>query len=173
MKTLRYPFILITFLAATILTGCIPQVSREQMIVPGITGTNKHTGTVLVSVSGVEKMSWVTPQNLQDAISDSLTLSGLFNHVVTVGDADYHLDVLMVKLDQSNGIIIGTGTTGSARMMWTLTRQQDHKQVFQNEIVTEDKSYQFAGVTRVKAAMSGCIRKNIQEAIEQISKTEF
>jgi hypothetical protein len=57
--------------------------------------------------------------------------------------------------------------------MWTLTRVNDHKQVFQNEFATDVTSHEFVGVTRVKAAMSGCIQKNIQEAIDQITKTEY
>ena len=173
MKTLRAPFILIALLAITALTGCVPQVSKEQMVVPAIVGASKHSGTVLLSVSGADKNLWASPQNFQDAIADSLIQSGLFSKVVTTGDADYHLEVLMVKMDQSNGIFIWNGTTGSARIMWTLTRVNDHKQVFQNEFATDVTSHEFAGVTRVKAAMSGCIKKNIQEAIEQITKTEY
>lgn len=172
MKSVSRFISLILLLAIAILTGCIPQVNKERMVVSGSAGSNRHSGTVQVSVSGVEDHSWITPENLQGAIADSFIQAGLFNQVVTGSDADYHLDVLMVKLDQSNSII-GIGTTGIARMMWTLTRQQDHKQVFQDEIVTENTSHILFGGVRVKAAMGGCIQKNIQKAIELISKTQY
>jgi polysaccharide export outer membrane protein len=175
MKMSRSRFIFTSLLAVTLLTGCqtqLPQLSKEQLMVAGISGANKHSGTVLVSVSGLGKHSWVTPLLFQEAIADSFSQSGLFSQVVTNGDADYHLEVSMVRLDQNEGII-DRKTTVSARIMWTLTRQRDHKQVFQDELVAKGTSYQFVGESRVKAAMGGCIRKNIQEAIEQLGKTDF
>jgi hypothetical protein len=184
MKTISHLFIFIALLAITLLTGCATQFSKEEISPAGLNAMRKNSETVLLSVTGGGKNDMtsggtfgafnVDNQTLQDAIANSITKSGLFSRVVMVGNADYQLDVLVVLLKAPEGG--GLTLTSSARMIWTLTRLQDKKQVFQDEIITEDSKtfgdYMVA-TTRARAAVAGSVRKNIQEAIEKISKTQF
>jgi hypothetical protein len=179
MKIFRLLVITTILIADMMLTGCISEYSQKEITPVGLSVANKHPETVLIVATGGGKLhvntgvSNIQDQTLLDAIANSITQSGLFTRAVTVGNADYQLDVLLVNLDQPAGTFTMTGT---ARIIWKLTRLQDGKEVFQDEIVTEDRETvgdHFVGETRARAAVSGSVRKNIQEAIERISKTQF
>lgn len=171
----------VTLPALILLVGCASPIAKKEIAPKALTAMHKHPGTVLVNANGGGKFSdWalvgynVENAPLQEAIAESITSSGLFSQAVSVGNADYQLDVLLVLIKQpaAQGFTFKSGT----RMLWTLTRLQDHKQVFQDEIVTEDRKTvgdYFVAVTRSRAAVTGAIRKNIQEGIERIGKTEF
>ena len=177
MKTYSSQFAFVGLFASFLLTGCVSQFTPKEITPSSLNVTNKHPATVLVGVTGGGKINSVylnvENQTLQDAIADSITTSGFFSRAVTVGTADFQLDVLLVLLKQPGD---GFTLTGGARMVWKLTRLQDHKQVFQDEIVTECRQTvgdHLVASTRARAAVAGSIQKNIQEGIEKMSKTSF
>jgi len=179
MRAFHRRLIFIPLVAVSLLTGCISEYSKKEITPASLKGIGKHSGTVQVLITGGGKLnantgvSNIQNQTLQDAIADSITQSGLFSQVVKVGNADYQLDVLLVNLDQPVGNLTMTGT---ARIIWKLTMLQNGKQIFQDEIVTVDRETlgdHFVGEARARAAVSGSVRKNIQEAIERISKIQF
>jgi hypothetical protein len=183
MNALRCLLHLVILLAVGLLTGCVSQFSKREITPLNVSPLHQHSGTVLVSASGGGKtemkafdlaMFNVEDQSMQDAIVDSIISSGLFSRAVTVGNADYQLDVLLVLIEQPpvSGFTMKSGT----RTIWKLTRLKDHKQIFQDEIVSQDRETvgdHFVGSTRQRAAVTGAIQKNIQAGIEKIGEIEF
>jgi hypothetical protein len=167
-------------LSAMLFMGCASPVTKDGIMPTSFNIVNRSPKVVVVTARGgektsLEKLSRADDELLQEVIIESIKKSGLFSMAIKSGTADYKLDAVMLVVIQPS--IIGPyALKGRVRMLWKLTRVQDGEPVFQDVIDTEHSTTigeAFNGYTRLRKATEGAIRKNIQQAIERISKTEF
>lgn len=198
MKKTRFVIMMAAALPLVFSTGCMTQISKSEISPKGYGEIKTHPGTIQIAVTGGDKINTdffttethtvfnIENQTIQDAIADGISQSGLFSQVMSSGNADYQLDVLLLLIKQpgqrtGGGLLLTAPQAnlieiGNTRMLWKLTRLSDHKQIFQDEIVSEDRETpftHFVGSTRERSAVTGAMQKNIQQGIEQLGKLDF
>lgn len=161
-------------LVALFLGGCATASNSASMAAPPMEVANKHAGSVSVNVTGGAETSSMGASKIgntefADAISSSITQSGLFAKLAATGQADdYHLDVMLVRLDQP---MFGFSMTVTIESNWVLTRVSDKTVVWQKAVIstyTAKAGDAFAGTTRLRLANEGAARVNIKDALTQI-----
>jgi tetratricopeptide (TPR) repeat protein len=186
MKTCRYLFVIIVSFVVTLLTGCA-NLTKEDITSAGVTVLNKHSEIVLVNVTPNEKFDpWDIDdkQAVQDAIVASINQAALFSQVLTKGNGDYQLDVRLLDGRQTpenpysdtSWRDPSTPYTCFIHMNWELTRTQDHKLVYKDDITTVGHE---VGVWHGimygldwRSAIGRTIGTNIQLAIERMGKVK-
>lgn len=160
--------------AALLFGGCAsPSQSANMVAVPEVTVT-KHAESVFVQVTGGSDTSSmgaskISNADFAEAIKASITQSGLFAKLAAMDQADYQIEASIVRLDQP---IFGASFTVNIETNWRLVHRSDSKVVWQKAVVTSYTATMgdaMVGVTRLRLANEGAARKNIQEAIAQMS----
>ena len=161
-------------LAATVLSGCAAGATAAGMTLKpeeAVKPANpRMAGTVGVEVVGGGEetnplwASQVSNAELHDAIVASLKMAGL----LADGPARYSLKAAIVKLDQP---LFGLDMTVTATVQYALSDATTGKVVWSEAITTPHTATMgdaFAGVTRLKLANEGAVRKNIAQLVQKL-----
>ena len=167
-----------TVLAAVVLVGCASPADPEAMVPRNANVGKSHHGSVDVTVVGGRETnpllaSEVSSEDLQKALTLSLTRYGVFSQVIQNTSADYRLDVSIVDLKKP---VMGFDLTVTAILMWRLTNTHSQRVVWEETITTPFKATvgdAFYGVHRLELANEGAIREGIKTGLERISKLSF
>lgn len=136
-------------------TGTSPTRSSSNVVVNTVGGREASRSGVLD----------VTDANLKAALETSLVESGLFRRIGTGG---YSLQAFIVELDQP---AIGLNMTTDVKIDYSLKRGSSvvwAKTISSSYTATIGD--EFVGVTRVRVATEGAVRKNIEMAITQMAR---
>ena len=156
------PFLLLPILSALLITGCVsPNPLTSQVMIPeNINGNNKHDYSVSLDVYGGYNPQCfdycLTTEAFTEALSSSITKSGVFSNIVNPQETEYLLDIVIVKR------YINT----------TLITQWELREVKTNNIVWAEviKTYIPPGSQRKKPQLLNeeVARENIKTAIEKM-----
>jgi hypothetical protein len=158
---------------AALLGGCATAAKPEAMVAEPVAIAHTSSSDVSVVVSGGKATSTTGASQISDdgfaqALSDSITKSGLFKAVAPSGGR-YRLAAFIGKVDQP---MLGLSMTVKMEVSYTLTDTKSGKTVWSKNVASEHTakvSDAFAGVARLRMANEGAAKANIQEAITEIS----
>lgn len=163
-----------SLLAATfVITGCAtPPTSQAMTTASPVKVAKQHPYTVNVVTNGgagaVNHGICVDDTEFKAALSSSIIESKLFREVVELNNAQYLLTTKVITLDKP---MWGSSFTVTLETGWTLTRTSDKQVVFQQVIKSQHTatgSDAFIGATRMRLAMEGAARRNIEQGIVAI-----
>jgi hypothetical protein len=166
---------LLFLVAALVIGGCASAAKPEAMLARINVPVHQSQSDVNVAVIGGKETSkmWVSQISDQDfaqALQDSIMQSGLFRRVMGTGVAAYELQAFIVGLNQP---MFGASMTVSMEVNYSLARTNPKEVVWQKAITstyTAPFSEAFVGATRLRKANEGAARKNIEQAIAEISQ---
>ena len=166
-------FIALLLAATAFLTGCASP-SNPQAMAASTTLEHRHTQTASIRVTGGSETSLTGASQISDAafseaVTSSITTSGLFGKILGVDAADYLIEVYIARLQQP---IMGLEMTVTIETNWKLTHRPDSKVVWQKAILTGYTAKfgdALAGPTRLRLATEGAPRTNIEQALKEIS----
>lgn len=161
-------------LVVVALSGCASSANREGMTVQNVQSFKKFDRTVAVktgggSETGAMDSSNITDADLKAAIEDSITQSKVFKSVIQGKDSDYELAVSIVQLDKP---VFGLSFTVNMEAAWVLSKQSDRSVVMKKSVKsshTATFSDSAVGVTRLRLAVEGAAKKNIEQGLQEIS----
>jgi hypothetical protein len=162
-------------LAVLGLAGCATPAQKENMSATALPSSKKLPYTVSVETRGGQETgamdsSNVSNADLKAAIESSITKSGLFKSVVPGKDGDYELSVTVTQLSKP---VFGGAFTVTMETGWSLVRARDKSVVMRKAVKsshTAEMSDSFVGVTRLRLALEGAVRKNITEGLQSIAE---
>lgn len=157
------------------LAGCASSADRQGMVAQDVAVQAKHDRTVAVTTAGGAATGAMDSSNIEDAdfkaaIEESIVASQVFRSVVAGRDADYELLVTIVTLDKP---MVGLDLTVNLEATWVLVRQSDKHVALKKSIQTTHTatfSDAAAAVTRLRLAVEGAARKNIEAGLAEIGK---
>jgi ABC-type uncharacterized transport system auxiliary subunit len=160
---------------ALFLAGCAAPAHKENMSVASIPATKKHPFSVRVETrggpeTGVMDSSNVGNAELKAAIEESITKSSLFKSVVQGAGGDYHLSVSVTQLDKP---LFGASFTVTLETAWTLVRTRDNAVVLRKAVRaahTASMGDSLVGATRLRLALEGAVRANIQQGLQAVAE---
>ena len=167
--------LLVGFGAVAQFSGCASASTAAGMTTAVATpAAAKHSQSVVVQVTGGSESnsmgaSQISSADFASAIQTSIAQSGLFAKLAPAADADYEIDVHIVRLTQPT---FGLSFTVTMEADWSLVLRSQKKTVWEKAITstfTATVSDAFAGVKRLRLANEGAAKKNIEDAITQIS----
>ena len=162
-------------LAAVVgLAGCASSANREAMVSSDLKVAKQHDRSVAVktgggSQTGAMDSSNISDEDLKAAIEDSIVQNKIFNTVVQGKAADYDLMVTIVHLDKP---VFGLSFSVEIEATWVLVNQSDRSVVFKRSIKSSNTATfgdSAVGVTRLRLALEGAARKNIEQGLKAIS----
>lgn len=162
-------------LAASFIGGCASGAKPEAMLAQMNGPVHQSQSDVSISVIGGKETSkmWVSQISDQDftqALQDSIVQAGLFRKVTMSSPAAYRLDTFLVQMNQP---IFGASMTVSLEVNYSLTRTNPKDIVWQKAITstyTAPFSEALIAATRLRKATEGAARKNIEQAINEMSQ---
>lgn len=162
-------------LLALVCTGCPLTIKSEAMIPLVQMPLHKSTSDVVISVTGATNVSAQEPVHIMDedfaqALQEAIEKSGLFRKVVRDISASYQLQA---SVSQINEQIFGLDMTTSMEVNYSLASTTPKKVLWKKGITTTHTTAfgeALISVTRVRLATEGAARRNIEEAIQEISK---
>lgn len=172
------PLALAALISVVGLSGCASPADRAAMVPTGIRITQKHDSAVAVrtgggSATGAMDSSNISDTDLKAAIEDAISQTGAFKRIVQGNGADYELTVNIVHLDKP---AFGTSFTVTLEAGWTLIKLSDRSIALRKTIASSHTATMgdaFAGVTRLRLAVEGAVRKNIEQGIQEISVSKL
>jgi hypothetical protein len=168
-------FVLACFSAVLLtLGGCAAPVTHEALVPAVLELPKHHPQTVAVTASGGSETSaagksQVSDVELQKAVAQAIAQTKTFSQVVEGKNGDYTLSVNVFNVAQPS---FGFSFTVGVEMGWTLTRNSNGQNVWQESIKSEHTTgaaEAFAGVTRLRMATEGAIRDNIKLGLTKLS----
>jgi hypothetical protein len=163
-------------LAIGLLSGCSTAKS-EAMVPRSFTTEQKHASSVNVSTpdqgSDAAWTSQIRSSNFQEAVNLSIQKSGVFATVLKTPDADYSLQVSLVKADEP---AFGFNMTVDLVTRWVLTKKASNEPLFQQNVSTTHTAKlgdAFAGGTRLRLANEGAAQANIKEGLRRLSQLKL
>lgn len=171
IRTVRSLLLPIAVVAAV--SGCASSAGKEGMLARNIQIAHQHDRSVAVTTAGGAPTTVMDSSNIADAdfktaIETSITQSQVFKSVVQGKAADYELVVTIVTLDKP---IFGLTFTVNLEATWVLVKQSDRsvalrKSIRSSHTATFDDAAM--GVTRLRLAVEGAARKNIEQGLQEI-----
>ena len=168
------------FLLAAIMfcAGCASAAKPEAMIAQIHLPIHKSPSNVVVAVIGGRETSAMGASQISDedfahALRQSIEQSGLFAQALKDGSSKYLLQAFITQVNQP---IIGLSMTVSMEVDYHLARTELKQVVWQKAVsstYTAPFSEAFAGVTRLRLANEGAARKNIEQAIQEMSQLQL
>lgn len=169
--------------AAVVLGGCATGAHKENMVAggggkPGAASTvsygKKFTKTVVVetrggAATGAMDSSNISNEDLRAALEASITKSELFRSVGKTG-GDYQLTVNVIQLSKPS---FGASFKVDMEAGWTLTRTSDKQVLLRKSIQsthTATMSDSLVGVTRLRLAVEGAARNNIEQGLKAVAE---
>lgn len=162
-------------LAALFLGGCASGAQPEAMLARMTVPVHQSQSDLSVTVIGGKETSkmWVSQISDQDfvqALQDSIVQAGLFRKATATSPAAYKLDTFIVQLNQP---MFGASMTVSMEVNYSLARTNPKEVIWQKALTstyTAPFSEAFIGATRLRKANEGAARKNIEQAINEMSQ---
>lgn len=156
--------------------GCATDNSSDTMVAKKIGSLPKHAESLAIKVTGgsdksSETTSQISNPDFAAALTKSIQQSGLFAKVIPAGQpgADFQLEIAIAELQQP---VIGATMTATAEATWTLTRASNGFVIWQKAISashTAGAKEAFTGVERMRLAIEGAARDNINDGLTQLS----
>jgi hypothetical protein len=171
MKPIRY---VLVFAAVIGLAGCASPPTREAMSV-STPVARSYPYSVSVQTRGGAETSAMAGSNLSDddlkgALEKSIVDTKLFRAVVQGKDGDYELAVAVTQMSRP---VFGLSFTVELETAWSLTKMAD-KKVLMRKVVKSSQTASvgdaFVGVTRLRIAVEGAVRKNIEQGLQAIAE---
>lgn len=165
-------------LLALVCTGCPATIKSEAMIPLAPMSVHKSTSDVVIAVFGATDVSARKPIHIMDedfaqSIRESFEKTGLFKKAVTGTQAAYQLQAFFVKIDEQ---IFGLDMTASMEVNYTLASTTPKKVLWEKGVSsthTAAFSESLISITRLQLATEGAARRNIEQAIQEISKLQL
>jgi len=170
-RTYIHLLLVVLLMCAGCATGAKPEAMTAVLHLP----VHQSPSTVAVLVSGGRDtsamgVSQISDEDFTTALRQSIEQSRLFARVLTDGSANYQLQAFIVGV---NHPYFGGSMAVSMEVDYTLSRTQP-KQVVWHKAMTSSYtapfSAAFVAATRLRLAMEGAARKNIEQAIQDISQ---
>jgi hypothetical protein len=157
------------------ITGCASSANREAMLAKDIQITKGHPQTVSVKTAGGAETTAMDSSNISDedfraAIEESIAQSKVFKSVVQGKDSDYELAVSIAQLDKP---VFGLTFTVNLEANWVLIKQADRSVVMKKVIKSSHSATvgdAFAAVTRLRLAVEGAAKKNIEQGLKDLAE---
>ena len=155
--------------------GCAAKARASKMVPTDFEVMNKHHSTVTLSesVGGMDTnplwTSQISNSAFTEALSNALAKSGVFQGVIKDGDADYILDVTILKYQQP---LAGIHFDVSINTKWELTNTKTLVPVWSDTFETTYRaklSEALFASERLQKANEGSVRTNIKEGIRRLS----
>jgi hypothetical protein len=150
-----------------------PSALMTNMTPTNLSVSSHHPRSVSVSASAVWEYSEIPDEAFQGAIEAAIRESQVFSQIVSVGGADYHLEVVVKNFYRSRP---GFNMTTTLTTNWELTKQGATQATWQDFIATQYTATlgdAFIGQKRARMANEGAARKNIEEGIRRLSKIDL
>ena len=165
-------------LLALVCTGCPASIKSEAMIPLVPMPVHKSTSDIAIAVLGATDISAPKPIRISDedfaqSLRESFGKSGLFRKAVTDTQATYQLQAVFVQMDEQ---IFGLDMTASMEVNYTLASTTPKKVLWQKGISTTHTAAfgeSLISITRLQLATEGAARRNIEQAIQEISKLKL
>lgn len=169
---------LATAVAIMGLAGCAAPAHKENMAVAPTMQLRQVPSTVSVETrggreTGAADSSNVSNADLKAAIEDSITKTKLFKSVVQGQKGDYELTVTVTELTKP---LFGASFTVTFEAGWSLVKVSDRSIVLRKAVKsthTAEFSDSLVGVTRLRLAVEGAVKKNIEEGLQAISAAQL
>ncbi len=160
------------------LTGCASPANREAMTPTRLQLGQTHDASVGVKTSGGAETSgmegsFISDADLKAAIESAIAQNAVFKQVVQGDSGNYALLVSVVTLNRP---LFGASFTVNLEAAWTLTKTGDRSIVFRKSLRSSHTATMgdaFAAVTRLRLAVEGAARKNIEQGLQEISKLKL
>ncbi len=157
------------------LAGCATPASRESMVPPALSVTKNFPYSVAVETRGGSETSAIEFSNISDAdlkaaIESSITRTNLFKSIVQGKGADYELTVTLAPLARP---LFGFSFTVNMEAGWVLVKAADRSIVMRTAIrsaYTADMGESVVGVIRLRLAIEGAARNNIDQGLKAIAE---
>jgi ABC-type uncharacterized transport system auxiliary subunit len=161
-------------LTAVLLGGCATQARPHNMAYTGLTAARKHDSSVSITAylsaeARANCADWITDTAFLEAIAMSLRHAHMFSKVVNGAQADHVLKAEIINFDMPLG---AAHMTSQCIAEWTLIRQSNNEIVYRKTIQTTHTATlgdALNGNARLRMANEGAVRRNIEEAILQLS----
>lgn len=167
-------------LSVAVLAGCAAPADPSAMTVSAATTpiTRKHAQSVSVQAAGGNETGLMDSSNVADAdlkaaIEASIAQTGVFSRVVQGKGADYELTVSIVSLAKP---LIGFTFTVDMETAWVLVKASDRSIVMRKTFRASHSATvgdAFPAVVRLRLAVEGATRKNIEQGLQAISALDF
>lgn len=165
-------------LLALVCTGCPATLKPETMAAQVSVPVHKSVSDIFVAGFGATDISakkpiLITDDDFDQALASSIESSGLFRKVVRDVSGKYQLQATFVQLDEQ---VFGIDMTASMEVNYMLASTTPKKLVWEKNISsthTAGMSDSVISITRLQLATEGAVRKNIEHAIQEISKLQL
>lgn len=154
-------------LAAALVAGCVSPAKPESMTARPVASGHPSNGDVSLTVSGGNSGE-ITDDAFAQALRDSLQGSGLFRAVVQAG-ARYQLKAVIGRIDHATA---GVSFPASMQVSYQLIDSGANKTLWAESVTsyyTAKFSEAFMASARVRKAVEGAARDNIEQALTRIS----
>ena len=159
----------------TVFGGCASPANRDAMSVAGPVVRQPIGATVSVETRGGAETDAVGVSNVSDAdfkaaIESSILKTRLFKSVAPGKGGDYELSVVISDVRKP---IFGASFTVDMEAGWSLVKAAD-KSVVMRKVIKSTHTVgafeSFAGATRLRLALEGAARKNIEQGLRAINE---
>lgn len=165
-------------LLALVCTGCPAAIKSEAMIPLAPMSAHKSTAAIAIAVLGATDISAPKPIRISDedfaqSIRESFERSGLFRKSVAGTQAAYQLQAVFVQFDHA---LPGLEVQASMEVNYTLASTTPKKVLWERGIFTTHAvgyGESLMPMTRLQLATEGAARRNIEQAIQEISKLKL
>ena len=171
MKKLSLLLLMMMFIG-----GCAAQ--SHNMVCDKIETSKKHPYSIEVAVDGGRETnplwtSQISNSEFTQAIETSILNSDIFKSIAKGDNADYYLNVDIVKISQP---IIGLDFDIAMETKWALIQKTTKTIVWSDKIATTYKAKLGTALIageRLQKANEGSARENIKEGLSRLSQVDF
>ena len=165
-------------LLALVCTGCPATLKPETMTPQVSVPVHKSASDILIAVLGATDVTARKPVHINDedfsqALRESIEKSGLFRKALRDVPGKYQLQAFFTQIDEQ---IFGIDMTASMEVNYTLARTAPKEVLWKKGIsssYTAGLSESLISITRLQLATEGAARRNIEQAIQEISKLQL
>ena len=171
-------FVHLLLTAIMFCAGCASATRPEAMIPQIHLPVHKSPSNVVVEVLGGKEtsamwLSQISDEDFAHALRQSIEQSGLFAQALKDGSSKYLLQAFIAQMNQP---LFGGDMTVSMEVNYHLARTE-LKQVVWRKAVYSTYTASFGdaigGATRLRLANEGAARKNIEQAIQEMSQLQL
>lgn len=153
------------------MSGCALKVSKDAVIAHNIQNFNKHNSNIALTANsnGFD----ITDIDFTKAIEESIIENSLFVKVVQRNGEDYLLEVAIISMEKPS---FGLDFTVNMEATWSIKDPINNKIIMRKAITsshTATTGDAFVGMTRLRLAVEGAIRKNIRLGLLDISNLQL
>jgi hypothetical protein len=167
--------LLSVLVCACMLSGCASPALQEAMVAHAIPEVRQHNKTISIKTQGGAEIdglgrSDISNNDFAKAIEKSIIENELFTQVIHSTGSDYVLNVAIVSMNKP---VFGGDFTVDMESAWTLSDPVTPKNIMRKSIKsshTATMGEAFGGAKRLRLAVEGAARKNIQQGLMAISE---